>query len=593
MRPDLRTTPIRWGVVVASAFLSLIAAVWLVALASSEAGVPAPFYTSDVISALMWTLCGLLAWRFRPSSAIGRLMALLGLVLFVDAPVGWGLPAVEPRVFFVTTLGVLGFWFQWTIAAQILLTFPTGRAASHGERLFLWVAHSSAACVAIVQLLVESPDQTICGASCTASPIQLVHSRELFVSWRHLSLLWFAGLAVWLITLVARRARSGGRRWRRQRLVVAVSSAAVAAAAALYFLLSIVQGRPPWLVWVSYTTSWAVTVLVPGAFLLGLLRDRAGYVSVADLVRGLDRIEPPMLEEALARSLQDPSLRLLFPVGESGSFVDVEGTPVAIEDADPRYLTMLGSSDAPMAALLHDPVLNESPRLLESAASAARLSLHNARLQAEVRAQLAEVRASRARIVAAADEERQRLERNLHDGAQQRLVGLGMTLSLMRAEIQRDGKSTEYLDEAQTELLGAIRELRELAQGIHPAVLSDEGLVAGIGVLARRMPFRVVLNAEIPHRPPPTVETAAYYIVSEALQNVAKHARASSAVVHVKRVGDRLELAVTDDGVGGASSATGTGLRGIADRALALEGTFELFSPPGQGTHLVVTLPCA
>ena len=546
---------------------------------------------SDVAFGLAWTTCGLVAWRLRPTSATGRLMTILGLVLFLDGPVAWRLVVPEPVVWLVTCLGIIGFWFQWSLGGHIVLTFPSGRTETGPERLFLRVAYVSSGVVAGVQLLLETPDRTVCRAGCPVSPFRIIDNRQLFLASRQAGLIWFGLLAVCLIVLLMRRARTSGSRWRRQRAVVAAAATTAVAGLALIFL-----GDPgaasTGTTWPLYVAAWSLTIVLPGAFLLGLVRDRAGYASVADLVRGLDGLEPRLLEPALARTLQDPGLRLVFPFGDGRGFVDGDGRPVSVDDPGSQRLTLLGAPDHPLAALLHDPVLAESPLLLESAAAAARLSLMNARLQAQIRAQLNETRASRARIVAAADEERQRIERNLHDGAQQRLVAVGITLNLMRSQLERDGAPTTYLSEVEAELRTAIDELRELAQGIHPAVLTDEGLVAALGMLVRRTPLPVTLDTAISERPTPQVEAAVYYIVSEALQNAAKHAHASRAVVSVSRQGTSLLVEVTDDGSGGATQSGGTGVRGIADRVAALDGSFNLESATGQGTHIRVTIPC-
>jgi signal transduction histidine kinase len=313
---------------------------------------------------------------------------------------------------------------------------------------------------------------------------------------------------------------------------------------------------------------------------------------VADLVRGLDGLEPRLLEPALARTLQDPGLRLLFPVGDGRGFVDGDGHPVPVDRPGSQRLTLLGAPDDPLAALLHDPVLAESPLLLESAAAAARLSLTNARLQAQIRAQLNETRASRARIVAAADAERQRIERNLHDGAQQRLVSLSLALRLAQARLRDDPDGAEQiLSGAGEELTQALAELRELARGIHPAVLTDRGLPAALEALAARAPLPVELSTSLEEPLPQPVEAAAYYVVSEALANVAKYAEASAVQVRAERQNGRVLVEVADDGIGGADPAAGSGLRGLADRVEALDGHLEVESVAGSGTRVRAVIP--
>jgi signal transduction histidine kinase len=220
------------------------------------------------------------------------------------------------------------------------------------------------------------------------------------------------------------------------------------------------------------------------------------------------------------------------------------------------------------------------------------LRTHLSKLDAELRARLKELRASRARLVEAGDAERRRLERDLHDGAQSRLVGLALMLRSARARAAEDRELATLLDRAQDELQTSLTELRELARGIHPAILTERGLAPALDGLVSRAPVPVTLQAEAEERLPGPVESAAYFVVSEALANVAKYARASHATVRVRRENGRVSVDVTDDGIGGADAARGSGLRGLADRVAALDGTLSLHSPPGDGTRLHAEIPC-
>jgi signal transduction histidine kinase len=219
------------------------------------------------------------------------------------------------------------------------------------------------------------------------------------------------------------------------------------------------------------------------------------------------------------------------------------------------------------------------------------LRTHVSRLDAELRARVEELRASRARIVQAADEERRRLERNLHDGAQARLVALALLLRSARRQAESDPGLAELLDRAQEELHTSLEELRELARGIHPAVLTDRGLEPALQALSARTPVPVTVEVDAPERLPGAVESAAYFVVSEALTNVAKYAKASHAAVTVRQTNGRVRVEVRDDGVGGADATGGSGLRGLADRVSALDGTLSLDSPPGRGTRLRAEIP--
>jgi signal transduction histidine kinase len=213
-------------------------------------------------------------------------------------------------------------------------------------------------------------------------------------------------------------------------------------------------------------------------------------------------------------------------------------------------------------------------------------------LDAELRASLVELRASRARIVQAGDAERRRLERDLHDGAQSRLVALKLLLSRARLRARGTDDLEAMLADAIGELDTSLSELRELARGIHPAVLTDQGLEPALQALASRAPVPVAVEADEGERLPGPVEIAAYFVVSEALANVAKYAQATQAAVAVRRENGRVTVDVTDDGIGGADAAHGSGLRGLTDRVAALDGTLSLESPAGGGTHLHAEIPC-
>jgi signal transduction histidine kinase len=220
------------------------------------------------------------------------------------------------------------------------------------------------------------------------------------------------------------------------------------------------------------------------------------------------------------------------------------------------------------------------------------LRTHVAALNAELRARLEELRASRARLVEAGDAERRRLERDLHDGAQSRLVSLALLLRQVRTRVDGDPAATALLDRAQDELKTSLAELRELARGIHPAVLTERGLEPALTALAARAPVPVSIDADTGERLPGPVEIAAYFVVSEGLANVAKYAHATEATVAVRRANGRVAVEVADDGIGGADAGRGSGLRGLADRIAALDGTLVVDSPAGRGTRLRVEIPC-
>ena len=328
-------------------------------------------------------------------------------------------------------------------------------------------------------------------------------------------------------------------------------------------------------------------------FLAALLSARLARSAVGDLVLEL-RTEPAPgdLRDALARALRDPSLELAYWVPDYEVYVDLQGRPVQLEDLDGRATTLIDRGGEHVAALIHDPALEDEPELLDSVRAAAGIALENGRLHAELRARLEELRGSRARIVEAAQNERQLLERNLHDGAQQRLIALSLNLSLLECRIDGDPKTKAGIDDARREIAASLNELREIARGLHPAVVSGHGLEVALEQLAARAPVQVKLHVAIDGRLAEPLELAAYYVVAEGLANIAKHAQATTARIDVGTTQGELVLEVVDDGVGGADSEQGSGLRGLADRVEALNGRLRVWTPRGGGTRLKAEIPC-
>ena len=255
------------------------------------------------------------------------------------------------------------------------------------------------------------------------------------------------------------------------------------------------------------------------------------------------------------------------------------GLPVDI------WLTMAG-----IALLFAAPWLTAGVQALDVRAARALLGPSRAE---ELEHRVEELAETRAGAVDAADAERRRLERDLHDGTQQRLVSLAINLGMARAQATTTEEARRAIADAHEEAKSALAELRDLIRGLHPAVLEDRGLDAALSGVAARMPIPVRLTVDLPRRPAPVIEAVAYFVVSEGLANIAKHAQASQAEIVVSRAGDRLHIIVSDDGVGGADPTRGTGLTGLAKRAASVDGTFEIVSPPNGPTLLTVDLPCA
>ena len=325
---------------------------------------------------------------------------------------------------------------------------------------------------------------------------------------------------------------------------------------------------------------------VPFAFLGGLLRSRvAGAVAVTGLVARLGGDpRPGALRDALAAALGDRSLALAYWLPEREQWVDAAGAPFAAAGARLGPRVHAGRARRPAGGAARPRRRAEERELVAAVGGAAALALENARLDAELRANVAELRASRARIVESADAARRRIERDLHDGAQQQLVAVALALRTARRRVERDPDAAgELLDHAADDLDAAIRALRDLARGIHPAVLSDRGLASALEALAQRAPLPVEIDGCPAGRLPEPVEAAAYFVVAEAITNVVRYApREPRAACAVTRDDGRLAVAVADDGVGGADPGNGSGLRGLADRVAALDGRLEVRSDAGR-----------
>jgi signal transduction histidine kinase len=319
---------------------------------------------------------------------------------------------------------------------------------------------------------------------------------------------------------------------------------------------------------------------------------RAAAVSdlVASLTERADRRRG--LRDALADALGDPRLTLAYWLPERGEYVNSAGQRVELPSrGSQRVATVVDDHGVPVAAIVHDAALADERELIAAVGAAATLTLENERLDAELRAKVEELREQRRRGVEAALEERRRLERNLHDGAQQRLVSMALKLRLARSQVGHDGEAGRLLADASEELDEALEELRELARGIHPAVLHDRGLDAALETLANRSPVPVELEATPGVRLAEPVEAAAYFVVAEALTNVAKYAAATRATVRAVRDNGHMIVEVADDGVGGADPSKGSGLTGLADRLCSVDGRLEVIDARGGGTIVRAEIP--
>jgi signal transduction histidine kinase len=562
----------------------------LALLLGSGHGRPEPLvFLLLVIVGVSWSFvaAGLLAWSRRPANRTGALMVAVGLAFALNGLSLIGTPLGFTLWFLVATLpaGVL---------AHLIAVFPDGRPTTHLQRVFIAVNYATTVPLALLQLLLVGPAQLGCDR-CPSGLLGIGGRRPFGEAVLAVSDLIEVGLAVLLLWILVARWRHASGPRRRSLAPVALVGVVLLILYAIRQALLVVVSRPaPFDV--GFDLAILTTLMLwPLGFLAGLARTRLDRSAVGDLAVELgEATRPGGLEQALARALHDPTVQLAYWLPDQQAFVDAAGRPVELPpEGGDRAVTILRHDGAAVAALLHDAALGDEPELVQAVAATARLTIENQRLQAEIRAQLEEVRASRARIVEFGDAERRRVERNLHDGAQQRLVNLSLALGIARSQVPTtsDGELAAALDEAAAELRLALTELRELARGIHPVILSQAGLGPALAALAERSPIPATVAAGPPDRLPARVEETAYYVASEALANAAKHAHATAVTISARQCGSGLVVEVGDDGVGGADP-NGSGLRGLADRVAALDGRLRIDSPAGAGTRVTAELPC-
>jgi signal transduction histidine kinase len=530
---------------------------------------------------------GLFAWWRRPDNRFGVLMTAVGFAFFLGS-----LTAADGSWLF--TIGVLLSSIYLVVFVHMLLAYPDGRIDSPRLRKVLGAGYVLSVVGPLPTLLFADLEEEGC-VDCPPSAISLGEHDVLFTVFDVLTSALAVVLVGYVLYVLVQRWQAATQPQRRAMAPVLWSGIALLVMLAGQLTTMAVNG-PEALENATGLLGLVFFALTPYGFLFGLLRSRVVQAgAVSELLRRMgDAPDGTTLRALLSKALGDRSLQVVYWLDESHRWVDAAGHPASLPaDDDPaRAWTAVEREGRRVGAIVHDRSLCEDDELIRSVAVAAGLSIENERLQAQLRARVEELRRSRARIVEAGTAERRRLERNLHDGAQQRLVALSLTLRLAQGRLHKDPDgAAKLLTGAQDELGRALEELRELARGIHPAVLSDRGLRAALEALAGRSPVPVELEGTPPERLPPPVEAAAYFVVAEALTNVVKYAGASQARVSVSRGNGHAVVEVADDGVGGADPGRGSGLRGLADRISALDGTLVLSSPEGAGTLLRAEIP--
>ncbi len=572
------------------------AKLWVIALAGVIAGAgavwlaahqpinrptePDPLLTAVVGASLLG--CGLASWRARPENRLGPVMVITGFAWFA----GQLSEASTPWVY------TLGSAVQYTFVAglvYLLLSFPSGRLRGRLDR-WLMIGVGVLFAMELAAMLYGNRAGIRC-PSCPNNLLDVFHDNRKAQAWENLErLLGGVLIAIVIGRLVWRwlRASPASRHAVAPVLVAGCASLAALVWTVTFDLLGDPLSSLPATVW-FYTTA-----MVPIAVLYVFVQRRLAQGQVGGLVVELGQPSTSVgLGEALARTLGDPSLELAFWFPAEECYVDGNGVPVKLPAEDSgRRATVVERDGQPIAALLHDPVLEYNAELVRSVCAAASLALENERLQAELRARLVELQASRARLVEATDAERRRIERDLHDGTQQRLVSIAMSLGLLESKLPTEAVAQPLVRDTRQALALALAELRELTHGINPPLLTERGLAAALDELCRRASLPTRLQVSLERRLPDQVETAAYFVASEALTNAAKHSHGTEVRVTASDDGRRLTVEVADDGIGAASTSGGSGLRGLEDRVEALGGHFTVSSPPGRGTTLRAEIPC-
>lgn len=551
-------------------------------------------YSAVLEIAIAWSFAtaGSIAWIQRPDSATGRALlaisALWSLSLFrsYDVPVLWTIAQLN------SNLWVIGLVY-------LLLVFPGSRLRSSGERFLV----ASAVFLGVVLDDLVAIPLLDCRSAGFATPdcdgLNLVHVdgyAALGKGAHHLAQLG----AVFLIGALVVVCR---RNWRqttavRRRASAPLTSTALVTISAFVAMAILIEHVDFFrhradLLW---DIGGFAFMTVPFGLLVGVLRSRARRARVGDLIVELGQLpDPDRLEYTLRKALEDPSLLAGVWVPEKQRYLRPTGDVLELPaEGSDQVATFLDRGGEPLAVLVHDRALLDEGSLVESVKMATRLAVENQRLQGELIAQLVEIQASRARIVESADEARRQIERDLHDGLQQRLVALAVSLGLLADEVPAldEQQTEERLQALKQDAKNAISELREAARGVHPAILSEQGLSAALQNLADRAGIAVDLRLSTHlDELPLSVATTTYFICAEGISNSIKHGHAAKVAIEVIVSGGDLSLHVSDDGVGGAAPQAGGGLRGLADRVAAVGGTLDISSPSGRGTRLVATLP--
>ncbi|MEU8034291.1 sensor histidine kinase [Streptomyces sp. NPDC049099] len=520
----------------------------------------------------LFVLAGVMAHHRRPGNPVGVLMTAVGAGFYAEDLQLSAAPLVH-TVGELTVAGSSGFLVHLTLA------YPTGRLPSTPQRILVGAAYTAMAATGLMNaLFMDWPKRYPGNAPGLLLIVDSPTLVRLSVVGSQITTVVVAGL---VLVIMLRRWRSARPLMRSLLMPVTAVMLAGALTSAVGTTLNVDRALHDSLLRVYDV----VFIALPIGFLTGMLKLYLGRSAVGRLLKQLppDGVTTPQLEQLLIRALHDPSLRIVMK-----STAGPGDSAHAMTVPRPWSTTPLQTRPETQTAwLVHDPLLHENQHVLDAVAKAAGLALVNQDLTDQLNKQLEEVRASRARIVDAAEAERRRIQRNLHDGAQQRLVTAVMGIRLVQRKLaEGDPKALDLLESTAENLIAAHRELRELAQGLPPAVLIDFGLADAVRALAEQisLPITVRTSPPEPPRMNARIESTAYFVTAEALTNALRHANAEQVTVELTYEKDQLTVRVVDNGKGGADPTRGSGLVGLADRVAAADGEFRVHSLPGNGT---------
>jgi signal transduction histidine kinase len=576
-----RRRTLRYAVLALAGSALLLGAVELIVVL---AGPLAPAWVSLMIPLVagLYVGAGVLAWLRRSSSDVGALLTIGGVIWLATGFGNATLPALIATGAVTATLPL-------ALIVHLLVGFPSGRLTARGDRALVVAGYFTA-------LILQAPLYLFANFPPPYDALQVADRPGL----EHAGLWAQRGVGIAVMTctavLLAFRLRAGTAAQRRVLVPLYIYGIAVV----LFEPLAAIAFAPTfgWSIITTYVIQLVVAGLIPVAFGWSIMR--GGFARTAEVEElgawlGVEEHSRPTLERALADTLGDPSLRLAFWVPDRAEYVDADGRTLATAVAGGgRGMSQVDLAGERVGAIIYDVDAIGDRELVRTAGRVVATALDRERLTAQLRANHEALLRSRQRIVEAADRERRRVERNLHDGAQQQMLAVVMSLHMIETRMDGTQPTTKAMvTAAASDLESAIRELRELARGLHPTLLNEVGLSGALESLAERSPIPVRLAVGLNDGISEPTGVAAYYVVAEALTNAARYSSADRIDVRASQVDGRLRIEVTDDGIGGASPAPGSGLEGLVDRVDSLGGRIWITSSAGAGTTVLAELPCA